>query len=453
MLRLIVLFGAILTACSQELSTTLKISVKDYNLTTEIERYLSTTDASVENQVIERILKHKVSNEEIKSILRKEITHENVLGGYQKSLNSSHNGKKYSHALYFPKGEIPKSGVPLIVILHGMGGHGETTLPRWIPRLKNHFAILCPSYPMGAWWSANAEKLILDLIGQIKKNYPVDHNRVFLSGLSNGAIGAFWIGMNHPDRFAGIAPIAGGITERLMRFLVNLRNTPIYIIHGKSDPVFPVALLRRVNHILADMKYPAVYREHNETTSAHGGHFMPDSETKPLAEWLEKQNRKILPITIRMTREQNHLDPIYWANILKGNRLAALQMPGPERETLNIKDGKIATLFVTRKKNNRFEAAVENVLDYEIYVNKEMIDFDQPVRVTTQELRDIKGQMIAGKKKVSFNRKINPDPKVLLSGFKKRKDKDLLFDAVIKVSSETRYEMARSSEAKRITVK
>tara|TARA_Y100001960_G_C14724753_1_gene854325 strand:- start:997 stop:1893 length:897 start_codon:yes stop_codon:yes gene_type:complete len=296
---------------------------------------------------------------------------------------------------------------------------------------------------MGAWWSANAEKLVLDLINQIQKKYPIDNNRVFLSGLSNGAIGAFWIGMNHPDRFAGIAPIAGGITERLMRFLVNLRNTPIYIIHGKSDPIFPVTLLRRVNHILADMKYPAVYREHNEQTSAHGGHFMPDSETEPLVEWLQKQNRKILPKTIRMTREENHLEPIYWANILKGNRLAALQIPGPEREPLNIKDGKIATLFVTRKKNNHFEAAIENVLNYEIYLNRKMIDFDQPVRVTTQKLHDLKGQMIAGAKNVSFNRKVDPSPEFLLSDFKKRRDKDLLFDAVIKISSETHSKIAK----------
>ena len=330
----------------------------------------------------------------------------------------------------------------MIIILHGMGGRGETTHPKWISRLEDQFVIACPSYPMGAWWSAQAERLILELIQKIQKIYAIDRNRVFLSGLSNGAIGAFWIGMNYPDRVAGVVPIAGGITERLMHFLVNLRNTPIYIVHGKNDPVFPVGYLRRVHRILSDMKYPAVYREHREMTSAHGGHFMPKSEVTPLLTWLKSQQRNILPKTIRMTREENHLGPVHWARITKGLELAALQMPGPEKEPLNIKDGKIATLFISRRTHNRFEATTKNVLEYEIYLNSDMIDFNQPVRITTQELHEVQKQFVPGEVQMSFNRKVEPDPGTLLSGFKKRGDPNLLFDAVIKITTGNRFKIA-----------
>ena len=106
---------------------------------------------------------------------------------------------------------------------------------------------------MGAWWSRPAEDMVLDLLDHTRAQYNVDDNRIFLAGLSNGAIGVYTIGMFYPDRFAGLIPIAGSITPRFMNFLINLRNTPIYMIQGAHDPIFPIQLSRRVNKILSDI--------------------------------------------------------------------------------------------------------------------------------------------------------------------------------------------------------
>ena len=137
--------------------------------------------------------------------------------GLQSNLKLKIKQKKYSYALYVP--ESAKPNMPMIVIMHGMGGSGANTIQKWIERLENKFVILCPTYPMGAWWSKNAENFVLQLIREIRAKYPIDPNRIFLSGLSNGAIGAYLMGMFYPDRFAGVVPIAGGITKRLMSFL------------------------------------------------------------------------------------------------------------------------------------------------------------------------------------------------------------------------------------------
>lgn len=437
---LILLALLVFSTCAPELTNSPYNGV--YDLKAEVERYLETIDSNVETEVLKGIKTHQISNKDIKLILLQRASRFDGVKGLQRNLNINRNGKTYPYSLYVPTTPIPDKGWPLIIILHGMGGRGETTILNWVSRLKDRFVIACPSYPMGAWWSSNAEHLVLELIHKLQKTHLIDRNRIFLSGLSNGAIGAFLIGMNYPDRFAGLAPIAGGITERLMHFLVNLRNTPIYIVHGKRDPIFPVTYLRRVHRILSDMKYPAVYREHSETISAHGGHFMPNSELSPLLTWLEDQKRNTLPKTIRITREENHLGPIHWARITKGLELAALQMPGPEKEPLNIKDGKIATLFISRRTNNRFEATTKNVLEYEIYLNSDMINFDQPVRVTNQELRETKKELVPGEVRMRFNQKVKPHSGVLLSDFKKRRDPDLLYDAIIKIKTETQFEIA-----------
>jgi len=417
-----------------ELPPSQKIVVKE-----EVDLFLSTTDPAVESAVITRLKGSQVSNELIKSILKETPLPTVTLTGLQVDRGKNLNGKNYPYALYVP--EAAKAGVayPLIVILHGMGGSGASTIPAWVDRLAEDFIILCPSYPMGAWWAQPAEDLVLQLIQDVQTEYPVDTNRIFLAGLSNGAIGAYMIGMFYPDRFAGIVPIASGITPRYMHFLVNLKNTPIYIIQGVHDPVFPIQLTRRVHQILQDMKYPVVYREHDEKGSAHGGHFLPESEVPPLVQWMKNQNRDPLPKVLRMTREANHLGRVNWARLSKGVQMAALQLPGPEKEPVNVQDGKIATLFASQKGNNEFEVMGKNLVEFELFFNTDMVAFDAPVRVFTQTLRDEAGKIVTDQKQEGFNNKLVKDLEVLLRDFKQNRDPSMLFDAKITISLEKTF--------------
>lgn len=405
----------------------------------EVELFLSTNDPQIEIEVLSLLKNARVSNEEIKVVLRDQRPETIPTTGLQLDLDKSLNDKPYPYSLYVPAGAKAGDSYPLMVILHGMGGSGSNTIPQWVDRLAEEFIILCPSYPMGAWWAQPAEDLVLQLIQEVQAKYPVDPNRIFLSGLSNGAIGAYMIGMFYPDLFAGIIPIASGITPRYMHFLVNLKNTPIYIIQGVHDPVFPIQLTRRVHQILRDMKYPVTYREHEEKGSAHGGHFLPISEVLPLVQWMKKQNRNPNPRLVRMTREANHLGRINWVRLGKGLKLAALQIPGPEREIVHVQDGKIATLFAAQKGNNEFEVMGKNLLEFELFFNTEMIDFNAPVRIVTQNLLDEEGQIVPGEKQERFNDKLEKDLEVLLRDYKQNRDPSMLFDGKITISLEKTF--------------
>ena len=405
----------------------------------QVELFLSTNDPQVENEILSRLKSGRVSNEEIKVILRSQQPESIATTGLQLDLEISLNDRPYPYALYVPAEAKAGDSYPLMIVLHGMGGSGGNTIPKWVDRLGEDFIILCPSYPMGAWWAQPAEDLVLQLIQEVQAKYPVDPNRTFLAGLSNGAIGAYMIGMFYPDLFAGIIPIASGITPRYMHFLVNLKNTPIYIIQGIHDPVFPIKLTRRVYQILRDMKYPVTYREHGEKGSAHGGHFLPISEVLPLVQWMKKQKRDPNPQLVRMTREANHLGRINWVRLGKGLKLAALQIPGPEREPVHVQDGKIATLFASQKGNNEFQVTGKNLLEFELFFNTEMIDFDAPVRIVTQKLREENGRIVTDEKQERFNDKIEKDLEILLRDFKQNRDPSMLFDGKITLSLEKTY--------------
>lgn len=419
-----------------------KTGLTPYEARADIELFLATDDPKVENEVLARLEKNDVTHATVKSLLRAQAERPRKKGGLQLGLKMEHNQKQYPYALYVPESTDPGKVVPLVVVLHGLGGNGDTIIQSWIDRFSGEVAILCPSYPMGAWWSKTAEGFVLQLIQEVRYNYAIDYDRVFMMGLSNGAIGAYMLGMFYPDYFAGIVPIAGSITERYMHFLVNLINTPIYMIQGTYDPIFPIAISRRVHQILSDMKSPVIYREHEEKGTAHGGHYLPESEVPGMVAWVKQQTRASNPKVLRMTREANHMDRIHWARLSRGKQLAALQLPGPEKETLNVKNGKIATLFAVHADQNRFELMGKNLDECELFLNEDMVDFDHAIQVTTQEIEETEGQLVPGEKNQNLNQKIEKDMELLLRGFKAQKDPRLLYDAKVKISFEKRISYA-----------
>jgi hypothetical protein len=128
--------------------------------------------------------------------------------------------------------------------------------------------------------------------------------------------------------------------------------------------------------------------------------------------------------------------------VTRGYKLAALQIPGPEMEPLNVHDGKIATLFAIDKGDNRFETMGKNTLEFEIYLSSDRVDFEKSVVVTFQAIRDEGKQLVPGEKFVAFHEKVEKDIAVLLRGFKEFRDPGFLFDAKITVSAEKAIEFA-----------
>ncbi|MDH5761507.1 MAG: hypothetical protein OEZ51_00880 [Nitrospinota bacterium] len=400
----------------------------------DINRFLVAEDPAEEAEILKTLKESGVSHDTIKSHLRARAIGQGGPTGEFLSVPVKHMGKELTYSLYVPDSARESRPLPMIVILHGMGGRGDVTLQRWRKRLNDEFIILCPTYPIGAWWTLSAEELVLQLIHETKIRVPVDPNRIFLAGLSNGALGAYMIGTFYPDYFAGVIPIAGAISEpHYLHFLINLTNTPIYSIQGQYDPIFPIQFSRRIYKILSDMKYPVTYREHTEKGTAHGGHFLPENEVPALLTWLKEQKREPYSQVVRMVREGNHLDRIQWARVTRGLNMAALQIPGPLPESMNTKDGKAATLIAVHKEPNLFETIGKNLLEMELYLDADRVDFDQPVMVTFQEMEELKGKVITGQKLVKFNAKVKKDTALLLREFKRRRDPDQLYDAKITV--------------------
>lgn len=154
----------------------------------------------------------------------------------------------FAYIVYGPDKLPAGRKVPLIVYLHGGGEGGENlnalrrhgppllladgTFPR---RIDDFYLVTpqCPSTCRG--WPVGD---LLQFVKSIAGRYPVDLERITVTGQSMGGIGTFALLGASPESFAGGAALCGRADEQLARTLVNM---PLWLIHGALDESIPVS--------------------------------------------------------------------------------------------------------------------------------------------------------------------------------------------------------------------
>jgi dienelactone hydrolase len=276
---------------------------------------------------------------------------------------------------------------------------------------------------MGAWWNRSAEELVLATMRTVWSRYRIDRNRMFLTGMSNGGIGAWIIGMHHADLFAGLAPMASGIDDVLYPFLSNLRTTPVYMIHGSRDEVMPVRLSRELAAELTRLRYEFVYREHDRTHPMAGGHFFPREELPALVDWMNQHRRTASPPHLSITRDASHLDAFAWARIDATDRIASFSENLFEGTDRFIMDRVYAKLDARIVEGNRIEVHSEHVLRYSLFLNEELLDLSRPVVVITNGVESFRGL-------------ITPSVETMLRQARLRRDPVRLFSAQVTIATQ-----------------
>ncbi len=156
--------------------------------------------------------------------------------------------KPLRYLLYVPKQEAPKP-LPLVLFLHGGGEGGQN-----IEKVKKHgppklvaegkvfpFILLSPQNPSDTQFWDDQE--LIRLLDEMQSEFPVDQSRVYLTGLSRGAYGAWRLAIQNPDRFAAVIPICGGGP---LPYIHRLKSVPIWAFHGAKDNVIPISESRRL---------------------------------------------------------------------------------------------------------------------------------------------------------------------------------------------------------------
>ncbi|HPV83121.1 MAG TPA: hypothetical protein PK866_08330 [Nitrospira sp.] len=365
------------------------------DLTSQVWQYLTTQDSEQANSTLTSIMQRPDATlQAVQDILRKGQPHGLQPVGLLADEQVVVRDRPYRVSLSIPQSYEPTKDYALVVCLHGAGFTGEAYLDRWKSRLGEQYILACPTYPAGAWFTRRAEDLVLATVQLVRERYRIDPNRIFLSGMSNGGIGAWLIGMHHAPLFAGLAPMASGIDDVLFPFLENLRTTPVYIIHGSQDQVMPVELSRKLAGELKKLDYPFIYREHDRTHAMAGGHFFPREELPDLVTWFDKQRRTPVPKTLTVLRDASHLLSFGWVRIDATDQIASFSEDLIDKRDDSIRQRAYARLTAQVTGPNRIEVRTDRVRQYTLYLNSDLVDLSKPVVIITDGQPSFEGLVV-----------------------------------------------------------
>jgi enterochelin esterase-like enzyme len=214
-----------------------------------------------------------------------------VSRGYRSPISTRVQG----YTVYVPPDYDASKSWPLMIVLHGGSSNGNLFLgvvlgnnmdwktydahlwDRYDPKWSPPFIVAAPDGYGQVLWRWMGEQDVLDVIDDIARNYNVDQDRVVLSGLSNGGVGAYAIGSRHAWRFSTVQAMAGApswimyagpgsvtpLEAKLMRpwsamdLAENWYDTDFRYYHGDVDPgPMKPAFIHELDAMLAKTKIP-----------------------------------------------------------------------------------------------------------------------------------------------------------------------------------------------------
>lgn len=135
---------------------------------------------------------------------------------------------------------------PLILYLHGRSLRGEDTarllrygLPRYLAEGRSiPFIVVAPQLqPSGGWTDVDRLAALLD---DVEARYPVDRDRLYLTGYSMGGGGVWRMAFAYAERFAAAVPFAATTPRPTPERVRAVSSLPLLVYHGTADEVAPV---------------------------------------------------------------------------------------------------------------------------------------------------------------------------------------------------------------------
>ena len=210
-------------------------------------------------------------------------------------------GERYCYQVFVPAGHTPEKKWPVILFLHGAGERGQDCerqthigLGPVIRQQIESFPalVVMPQCCQDSVWIGDMETMVLKALDKTLTEFHGDPTRVYLTGLSMGGYGTWYLASRYPKKFAALAPVRGGIMPPPGRLFPRnaialipknkpyktiakkIGKTPVWIFHGSADPVILVTESREMNEALQTLggnvkytEYPGV--SHNSWDKAY----------------------------------------------------------------------------------------------------------------------------------------------------------------------------------------
>ena len=295
---------------------------------------------------------------------------------------------------YLPAEYDPAKKWPLVLQIHGYNPANPVYVKWWSadnrhPGIDTEFANHQGVIYMEPHGRGNVQYLgmgdsdIMHVIAEAKRLFNVDEDRVYLTGDSMGGWGTWNVSTRHPDMFAAIAPVFGGVDyhstmseEDLAKLspidrYINekgsswsmadgLLNVPIFVHHGDKDQAVNVEFSRYGVRMLQRWGYNVRYHEYpgrvHEALSNQNGNLNID--------WFLQYRRDPNPRHVRIRSAELRNAKAYWAHVLQEASPLAFMVVDAEVVDRNV-----------------IRLDTENVVDIALSPSATLVDPAKPIEV------------------------------------------------------------------------
>jgi predicted peptidase len=193
------------------------------------------------------------------------------------------NGVAYRYVVSVPANWSPDRKWPIILFLHGSNERGEdgivqsnVGLAQVVRKHPERFPaiVVMPQCRPGVDWQSPAmEAQVLAALDAATKEFHGDPLRSYFTGFSMGGYGTWSIAAKHPNRFAAIVVVCGGIRwptpvtisdeGPYASIARKVATIPIWVFHGNADRNVFVTESREMVKLLRELHSDVHYTEYD----------------------------------------------------------------------------------------------------------------------------------------------------------------------------------------------
>jgi hypothetical protein len=283
---------------------------------------------------------------------------------------------------------------------------------------RNGYIIVAPDWAnqfgKGWQWKGEDHWYVTGVLRDVVRSFCVDNDRVFMTGVGDGANMALDIGLSHPDLFAGVLPMCPLPKPKIFQdYWGNAQTVPYYVVTGELAGDSNNQLRTQ----LFDRWMPRGYGCILNVYKGRGVEWY-SAEVPVMFDWMSRKKRVNVTSVLKLddrARQQ-------WSTMrTTDNRFYWLQVNEIDRKNLleNHKNGEVIPARINGdvQGNNTIRVKSTGIKKFSILLTSDLIDWGRGVKVVVND------SLVPAYNKAKV---LEPSVETLLNDYRDRGDRRVL---------------------------
>jgi len=362
----------------------------------------------------------------------------NVPKGFFEHNFKNDRGIEHPNLVFIPYMYNPKEKHQVRIFLHGaVSSYNMRQIFSSINRIDtswnsvNTISLFPASWTLSKWWSYSQYENISKLLRFIKENYNVDENDVYLTGISDGGTGTYYLSNFYQTPFSCYLPFIGSMETLIYKrdkqfYLKNYQGLSFLVVNCLKDQIFNIDYVApSVNELIKVAQEVKFYVVDSSNHSMRWYPVLKDT----IMNFIYRHKRNPFPDKIYYATEKpDTFGRKFWVKIDEIGKTKN----GTTIEDLNqiIINTKPDTLFQRtkffgqieiNKLGNKVFIKTQNIKKYTLLISPDHFDLSKPIEVYTNGL-------------LSFEGVLPKELKTLLNYYIEDNDRSMLFSNEINIT-------------------